>query len=218
MRTTTEPWWSSVLDAQGAVVIAGALDAPAIASVRARVDSLVERARPILASGGVKQVLLDEGITVDPTGGTTYITGLEHDPDALAAVNTRVICDAVSHCLRRPGRLVHLRYRSPKPGAGAQTLHRDAPGVLADGTWQSVTVIVTLCEFTETNGSLRVVPSSHREHPDGFVARAPSGRHPRERVLSAPPGSALVFSAGMLHSGTTNTSDAPRPGLQALFA
>lgn len=216
-RTLTDREWSTSLDTEGAAVITGALETSSVVKLRSRVAALVELARPMLISGGVKKAILEDGIAVDPTGGTTYITGLEQDTEFRAAVEADVLSEPVSYCLKRPGTLAHLRYRSPKPGAGAQTLHRDAPAVLADGAWQSVTVILTLCDFTETNGSLRVVPGSHREHPDGFVARSPTSRHPRQRVLCGPPGSALIFSGGMLHSGTKNTSNAPRPGLQALF-
>src|SRR5581483_5538018 len=155
--------------------------------------------------------------TVDPSGGTSYVTGLERDAQLAELVRTPAIVDAARARLRHEPALLNLRLRAPKPGAGAQTLHRDAPGVLNDGTWQSVTVIVTLCDFTSDNGTLRVVPGSHVDRFDGFVARSPQTRHPRQLAVTAPAGSAIVFSGGMLHSGTRNDSTSPRPGLQALF-
>jgi ectoine hydroxylase-related dioxygenase (phytanoyl-CoA dioxygenase family) len=64
-----------------------------------------------------------------------------------------------------------------------------------------------LCDFTEANGATRLIPGSHRWHPD---------RRPDEREVvqaTMPAGSMFVYLGGLVHGGGANTTDHPRPGL-----
>jgi ectoine hydroxylase-related dioxygenase (phytanoyl-CoA dioxygenase family) len=60
------------------------------------------------------------------------------------------------------------------------------------------------------------VPGSHREPVRDASAEA--GRpHPRERIVTARAGAAIVFNGHLWHSGTKNTSGERRDALQIVF-
>ena len=64
--------------------------------------------------------------------------------------------------------------------------------------------------FTESNGSTRVVPSSHLNN-DPVQAR------PDETTVCGPAGAVAVFNSHIYHAGGQNTSDRPRRGVLAYF-
>jgi ectoine hydroxylase-related dioxygenase (phytanoyl-CoA dioxygenase family) len=78
------------------------------------------------------------------------------------------------------------------------------------------TAIVPLVDFTAGNGATRIVPGSHRE-PLRDASRAPDRPHPRERLIGAPAGAAIVINGHVWHSGTKNRSDRRRDALQITF-
>ena len=92
-------------------------------------------------------------------------------------------------------------------------LHADDAPKLDDAPSRVATAIVTLVEFTDTNGATRVVPGSHRR-PDLQRRSGSLDSHPDEMTLTGPAGTAFVFDGHLLHSGTINRSDADRPALQ----
>ena len=106
---------------------------------------------------------------------------------------------------KEPFYLNNISARCPLKGHGGQQLHLDSnlPGnnycIIANVLW-------ALDDFTEDNGSTRVVPGSHRwgEYPkDGET-------HPDEIRLTTQKGSAIIFNAGLWHGGGENTTDASR--------
>lgn len=112
--------------------------------------------------------------------------------------------------------LLELAYRCPEPGFGSQKLHADDVPKLDTGPDRCATVIVALTEFTETNGATRLVPGSHRR-PDLQRRSGAADSVNGEVVMTGPAGTAFVFSGHVLHSGTDNRSDRPRPALQMTF-
>jgi ectoine hydroxylase-related dioxygenase (phytanoyl-CoA dioxygenase family) len=107
-----------------------------------------------------------------------------------------------------------VAFRCPQPGFGNQALHADEMAIEHAGECWAVTAIVALCDFAPDNGATAVVPGSHHR-PDlqRRAGRLDLGRD--EVTLCGKAGTAFVFSAHLLHRGTLNRSDHPRPALQA---
>lgn len=150
-------------------------------------------------------------------GGTHHLAELDRRIDLVAEVVARpALTAAVTALVGSDHGPVDASYRSPQPGFGAQQLHADDPPKLDDGPDRVATAIVALVEFTETNGSTRVVDGSHRR-PDLQRRAGSLPHHPQEHRLIGPAGAAFVFSGHLLHSGTENRSDRERPALQLLW-
>jgi len=172
-------------------------DAGEVARFRAVCEALVEADR---AAG-------------ESHGGTVHIGELEARAPALAPLwEHPLILEAIAAVVD-PSRSDGTHLRSPLPGHGAQSLHADAAGHAAPGSWTVCTVIAALCDFTADNGPTRVVPRTHREQDRAFQAHSPSVRHPRERLLTGPAGTVFVINGHLLHSGTRNNSEHPRPAV-----
>jgi hypothetical protein len=163
------------------------------------------------------QLLTTGSEQVDASGGTVYVAGLEEDPVIAAALADPAIIGPLRYLLGSEPRLAGARYRSPKPGGGAQALHRDQAWPHSDGRWAAATVIIGLARFLRSNGATRIVPGTHADRVP-FTARSVRYRHPGEVLLTGPAGSAYIFTGACLHSGTANTSPAERPGIQATFS
>jgi len=100
------------------------------------------------------------------------------------------------------------------PGEGAQDFHRDrlAWGTLLPREIETqLSTIWALTDFTEKNGATRIVPGSHRwdwkreAQPDEIC----------QAVMD--PGSVLVFTGSVIHSGGQNHSDDYRTGLNITY-
>jgi ectoine hydroxylase-related dioxygenase (phytanoyl-CoA dioxygenase family) len=185
----------------GYVVLPHLFDDRAVAALRSHIETLLTRERADQA---------------DASGGTVYLPGLSDDPVVIEALAHPEIKQTVRRLLGAEPVLRDARYRSPKPGGGAQALHRDEPYPHGDGRWCSATVIIGLVEFSADNGPPRIVPGTHIDRIP-FTARSVPFRHAAENLLTGPAGTAYVFCGAALHSGTRNVSSAQRPGIQATF-
>jgi ectoine hydroxylase-related dioxygenase (phytanoyl-CoA dioxygenase family) len=113
--------------------------------------------------------------------------------------------------------VLHLvNARRVDPGCGQQPLHdldrkRGRPFNGCNTLW-------CLDEFTETNGSTRVIPGSHLTDSQ-FLARMkdPWSLHPDERSVVAPRGAVVIFNAHLIHGGSTNQSAKPRRSVHSYF-
>jgi hypothetical protein len=131
--------------------------------------------------------------------------------DLLGQADLRRAVDA----LLGPGvELPDVGLRCPQPGFGEQTLHADDTPTERADQCRAATAIVALCDFTAENGATAVVPGSHRR-PDLQRRARRVDLSGAEVRLTGPAGTAFVFSAHLLHRGTRNRSDRPRPALQA---
>ena len=95
------------------------------------------------------------------------------------------------------------------PGEIRQVLHRDGDSWHRAGISSNllVSINIALTPFEEANGATVVVPGSHQWDP---------GRQPTEEELTfaeMSPGSALLYSGRVLHSGGANSTDQTRMGL-----
>jgi ectoine hydroxylase-related dioxygenase (phytanoyl-CoA dioxygenase family) len=192
----------TALDRDGYVVLHDLLGAATVAAMRSALDELLEVARrdPTKKHGGTLHLddVVDAGAAFDPAWSS---------PRLLAAV---------AHVLGADFHVFGAGFRGPKPGYGAQALHADDVPVAAGDPFRVATAIVPLVDFTECNGATRVVPGSHRE-PVRDASTEPGLPHPRERVVTARAGDAIVFNGHLWHSGTKNASDERRDALQITF-
>lgn len=107
---------------------------------------------------------------------------------------------------------------TPYPGAGFQNIHQDFPRF-------GLTVNIPLVDFTEDNAPLEVWPGSHVRDGafhTGWVdlsadeIKALTVRVPGKRLL-ARAGSIVIRDQRMVHRGTANTGNAPRPCLSIWY-
>lgn len=172
----------------------------------AEIDGVLAEVQELLALDPAERHPRDK-----PAGGTLHLADLQDRSELVAEIVSRLTPMVVD--VLGAGATVEASYRSPQPGFGQQKLHADDLPKLDDGPDRGATAIVALCDFTEQNGSTRVVPGSHRR-PDWQRGSGSIDRHPDERRLTGPAVTAFVFSAHTLHSGMGNDSTESRPSLQ----
>lgn len=106
-----------------------------------------------------------------------------------------------------------VTYRSPQPGYGGQKLHCDAIALTEIQPASGITMILALTEFTTDNGPTVVIPRSHLRID--LQRKAGQMEAPADAVaLTGPAGTGFLFTHHLLHGGTQNRSNAPRPALQ----
>lgn len=150
-------------------------------------------------------------------GGTLHLSELD---ERIVLVDSIVgrhrLTDVVGKILGPVFHRDEVAYRSPQPSFGGQMLHADDPPKLASGPATVATALVTLTDFTVSNGATRLVPGSHHRR-DLQRLSGTLESHDDEISLTGPCGTAFVFSGHVLHSGTTNHSAQERPALHLVW-
>lgn len=115
-------------------------------------------------------------------------------------------------------KLSSLNYRAAKPGMGLQKLHVDWKNTVVNSAYKVCNSIWLLDDFTEHNGSTRIVPKTHKLGilPDEAMAN-PEERHPDEIRIIAPAGSVFIFNSHVWHGGTTNHTSHDRRSIHSYF-
>ncbi len=129
------------------------------------------------------------------------------------------ILECVCYVLGSDIKLSSLNARSvgPDPG-GAQPLHCDMAAIPDElGFWVCNTVWM-LDDFSTDNGTLRVVPGSHRFNKlPQDVMDDPFAPHPKEILVTAAAGSVIVMNAHLWHSGTENAAGTIRTAVHGFY-
>jgi ectoine hydroxylase-related dioxygenase (phytanoyl-CoA dioxygenase family) len=115
-------------------------------------------------------------------------------------------------------KLSSLNYRAAKPNKGHQKLHVDWKNAAVDGAYKVCNSIWLFDDFTEHNGSTRIVPKTHTLSllPDEAMADT-NDKHPDEIRIIAPAGSVFIFNSHVWHGGTTNQTGKDRRSIHSYF-
>ena len=165
-----------------------------------------------------------EDPSLDTHGGAVTTRFDLDDPGLAPCCQHPLLADACATVLADGWQLQALELRAPIPGSGEQGLHQDfGQGRGAGPTWQALSAMWCISEFTRDNGPLRVIPGSHlaSEPPidieHGYATGM--GPHPDEVKIIAPSGSVIFFnSPDLWHSGTFNYTPTARLAMTACFA
>lgn len=131
--------------------------------------------------------------------------------------NPRVL-SGIEAVLGQAYKLSSLNYRAAKPNQGLQKLHVDWKNTVVNESYKVCNSIWLLDDFTEHNGSTRIVPKSHKLSilPDD-VMTDPLENHPDEIRIIAPAGSVFIFNSHVWHGGTTNQTGHVRRSIHSYF-
>lgn len=129
------------------------------------------------------------------------------------------ILGPIGHVLGPRFKLSSLNARAATPhGEDPQPLHVDA-GALPDerGYWVCNSLWM-LDDFTADNGSLRVVPGSHRwgRRPQDALPD-PRRPHPDEVLVTGRAGDVVIMNSHLWHGGTANRTSDRRLALHAFY-
>lgn len=141
---------------------------------------------------------------------------LDRVPEARSVMENPRVVAMVEEILGPGSGQPTVTYRAPRPGFGAQKLHSDALPRLDRADAAVATAVAALCDFTPYNGATRIVPGSH-DRPDLQRLSGSLDAHPDEMLLLGPAGTVFAFNGHLLHSGTLNLSEEPRPSLQIVW-
>jgi ectoine hydroxylase-related dioxygenase (phytanoyl-CoA dioxygenase family) len=203
----------AALDAHGAAIVEGLLDAATLARFNAELDPLLAAARP-------DRKFLNPAIEWFFGKRTRHIAAVAAHSrtfatDVLCHPLLLGVCDAVlgPACASYQLNIAHVLDRGP--GAEAQYLHRD------EAVWVhvprphpelQVASVIALEDFREENGATRVAPGSHRW---------PIERQPEPSEMAAavmPPGSAVLYLGSTIHgAGANTTADRRRRGMHVSY-
>jgi ectoine hydroxylase-related dioxygenase (phytanoyl-CoA dioxygenase family) len=192
----------------GCAVVTDVLDSP-----------LIERTRAALYR---TQTLIYEDVGTDRLARAGEIGVLRVMPryepfflDLLAIPEMIAVVDE----LLSPTAILHLQngfILPPQDPAGdtrfQHTFHRDFPRYL-NGYLASLNVMLTLDEFTDTNGGTLVVPGTHQRRDP------PDARYLQDAAVAieSPPGSMIVFDSTLWHAAGLNRSHADRLAINHQF-
>lgn len=233
----TQPDVADIDHQHGFVVAHGVFDAEEIGTLRAGVESAVERI-VTLAAAVPEQVR-----TTYSAGGhrlqSVRATSIHWEPDTdrptvrnlrpVTHLDTRLGAIARDTRLTRPAAdilgvpdagLLTSKISFKRAGAGSEFVwHQDYTFLepfLGLAAAEVVTAMVLLDDADSANGALRLVPGSHlgRPRPDGEPPH--TGDAPPVTV-EADAGSVVLFPTLMLHSSPANRSDRDRRALLMLY-
>jgi Phytanoyl-CoA dioxygenase (PhyH) len=196
------------LDEQGYLVLPGFMEPGLLAALRGRIEEL-------FAEEGDQA-----GAEFKQEPQSRRLANLVNKGEVFRQVIAMpAVLERVRHVLGPEIKLSSLNARSADAhSTWTQPLHADM-GALPDerGYWVCNTVWM-VDDFTPDNGSLRLVPGSHRwgRLPQEVLAD-PTAAHPEEMLVTGAAGTVVVMNSHLWHGGTANGTAAPRTALHAFY-
>ena len=135
--------------------------------------------------------------------------------------NTKVL-DTVEHFLGPNPIAFILASDTPYPGSGFQNIHQDFPRF-------GITVNIPLVDFTEDNAPIEIWPGTHTYNSTGkgefHTEQVDLSKEELEEIVANVPSKRMLIKAGsilirdqrMVHRGTGNNSELPRPCLSIWY-
>jgi len=196
------------LDKYGYTILPGVIDG-------SRQAALGQRLKEIFATEGARA-----GWEFRTEPGARRLANLVNKGAVFVDVVTQPEVTALArYLLGADVKLSSLNARMAMPGeAAAQPLHVDM-GLLPDERGPlGLNSVWMLDEFRGDNGTIRIVPGSHRSgaRPQDAL-EDPAAPHPQEVLVTGAAGDILVFNAHAWHAGTANRSNAPRLALNCFY-
>lgn len=202
-------------------------------------ESFSELMNAKVARTGIKPVQVKDGrhtgneqvkIDFDPQGGNHDLNRWNmHLPSSSVFLQEEIIAHPrvmaiLDELIGADQVLFIIASDTPYPGSGYQNIHQDFPRF-------GLTVNIPLVDFTEENAPLEVWPGTHVRAADELGAAAFHTGHvnfsvdelreihqriPGKRILMKA-GSILIRDQRLIHRGTANLSDQPRPCLSLWY-
>jgi hypothetical protein len=195
------------LDEDGYLALPGILSTAQIEEVRARIAELLAIEKE------------NAGKEVHQEAGTARLSNLVDKGECFRVFLThpRVLA-GIAHVLRYDMKLSSLNSRAALPGEGLQALHADWGGPVEPDQYAVCNSIWLLDDFVPENGPTRVVPGTHRSGKvPGDVMADTKAKHPDERLVIAPAGTAVIFNSHTWHGGTLNRTASPRRAVHSYW-
>jgi hypothetical protein len=196
------------LDDEGYLILLGLMTDELLSSLRRRVEELFT-AESEAAGAEFKQ---------EP-GCRRLANLLDKGPLFQRVAAEPRLLECLGHVLGPQFKLSSMNVRSVNAyGDEGQPLHADMAAIADEHGYWVCNSVWLLDDFTAANGSLRVVPGSHRWKrlpPD--VLADPRSPHPEELLLTGKAGDVMVMNAHVWHGGTANRTAAPRTALHAFY-
>jgi hypothetical protein len=126
----------------------------------------------------------------------------------------------VAHVLGEDFKLSSANVRSVNPHSTIkQPLHADMAAVADERGYWVCNSVWMLDDFTPENGTMRMIPGSHRwgRLPQDVLGD-PLAPHSDEVLLTGKAGTVVVMNAHIWHGGLANITDRPRTALHAFYA
>jgi ectoine hydroxylase-related dioxygenase (phytanoyl-CoA dioxygenase family) len=191
------------LDEQGYVVLEDFMTTQLLADLRRRVEELFAE-EGVQAGNEFKQEL-----------GCRRLANLVDKGEVFRAmIAMPQLLKHVGHVLGNDFKLSSLNARSVNPGGdGAQPLHVDMAAIPDKRGFWVCNSVWMLDDFTPANGSLLVVPGSHRWRR----LPGPAEANVEGILVTGGAGTVVVINAHLWHAGTANHTALPRTAVHAFY-
>jgi ectoine hydroxylase-related dioxygenase (phytanoyl-CoA dioxygenase family) len=200
------------LDARGFAVIRSFATAEQVMRLVAVVDEVISAVLAEKQQEALdRQAAGERRINVWHPGEPGVIFKVVSDrPEVRWLINDERLLEITERAKGSPGDLHQIGALASMPGFGHQGLHPDHEGaVSAFGAWDALVFVVLLSQHRPDTGTIRVLPGSHRLHPQFTEWGSAMPPHPDEVRIEGEAGDVFVYSGHLWKSATFNGGHEP---------